>query len=159
MPHPPLHFPTRHSILPGALRTGGPLLLVLIPPGLAAAQTGAGAIPETPALPGGAMLQMLFGLALIIGVLFLGAYLLRRLNGGRAFGHTGPLRVVGGLMLSPRERIVLVEVGETWLVVGIVPGQIKTLHTLPKGELPAGKDAENRFGAWLKHVAERKNGN
>ena len=34
-----------------------------------------------------------------------------------------------------------------------------TKHTLPKGELPAGKDAENRFGVWLKHMAERKNGN
>ena len=105
------------------------------------------------------MLQMLLALALIIGLLFAGAVLLRRLNGGKAFGNTGPLRVVGGLMLSPRERIVLLEVGETWLVVGIVPGQIKTLHTLPKGELPAGKDAEGRFGVWLKHMAERKNEN
>ncbi|MDR3299563.1 MAG: flagellar biosynthetic protein FliO [Candidatus Accumulibacter sp.] len=103
------------------------------------------------------MLQMLFGLALVIGLLLLGAYLLRRLNGGRAFGNTGPLRIVGGLILSPRERIVLIEVGETWLVVGIVPGQIKTLHTLPKGELPASKDTENRFGLWLKHAVERKN--
>jgi flagellar protein FliO/FliZ len=52
---------------------------------------------------------------------------------------------------------VLLEVGETWLVVGIVPGQIKTLHTLPRGDLPAGKDAENRFGVWLRQVVERKN--
>jgi flagellar protein FliO/FliZ len=126
-------------------------------PGWAAAQTGA--IPETPGVSSGAMLQMLAGLALIVGLLFLGAWLLRRLNGGRAFGHTGPLRVVGGLMLGPRERVVLIEVGETWLVVGIVPGQIKTLHTLPKGEPPIGKDAESRFGAWLKHVAERKDEN
>jgi flagellar protein FliO/FliZ len=121
----------------------------------ASAQTGA--IPETPAVPGSAMLQMLLGLAFIVGLLLLGAYLLRRVNGGRTFGNTGPLRVVGGLMLSPRERIVLLEVGETWLVVGVVPGQIKTLHTLPRGELPLGKDAENRFSVWLKHVAERRN--
>jgi flagellar protein FliO/FliZ len=126
-----------------------------IVPAWAVAQTGA--IPETPGVSGGAILQMLLGLAFIIGLLLLGAYLLRRVNGGRAFGHTGPLRLVGGLMLSPRERIVLLEIGETWVVVGVVPGQIKTLYTLPKGELPAGKDAENRFGAWLKHVAERKN--
>ncbi|MDR3299028.1 MAG: flagellar biosynthetic protein FliO [Candidatus Accumulibacter sp.] len=124
-------------------------------PAWAAAQTGA--IPETPAVPGGAMLQMLFGLALIVGLLFLGAYLLRRFNGGGTFGNTGPLRVVGRLALSPRERIVLIEVGDSWIVVGIVPGQIETLHTLPKGELPVGKETENRFGLWLKHVAERKN--
>ncbi len=101
------------------------------------------------------MLQMLLALALIIGLLFVGTFLLRRLNGGKTFGLTGPLRIVGGLMISPRERIVLLEVGETWIVVGIVPGQIKTLHTLPKGELPPTKDADNRFGHWLKQMTER----
>lgn len=105
------------------------------------------------------MLQMLLGLAVVIGLLFAGAYLLRRLNGGRSFGNTGPLRIVGGLMISPRERIVLVEVGNSWVVVGIVPGQIKTLHTLPKGELPASGDGESRFGFWLKQMAERKHEN
>jgi flagellar protein FliO/FliZ len=139
-----------------ARRVGGISPLALLP-GWAAAQ--AGTIPETPGVAGGAMLQMLSGLALIIGLLLLGAYLLRRLNGGKAFGHTGPMRVVGGLMLSPRERIVLLEVGETWIVVGIVPGQIKTLHTLPRGELPPGQAPENRFGAWLKQMTERKHEN
>jgi len=105
-----------------------------------------------------AILQMLLGLLLIIGILFAGAYLLRKLNGGRSFGNSGPLRVVGGLMISARERIVLVEVGDSWLVVGIVPGQIKTLHTLAKGELPAQSD-EKPFGQWLKQVTERKNEN
>ncbi len=104
-------------------------------------------------------MQMLLSLCLIIGLLFLGAYVLRRLNGGRAFGNTGPLRIVGGLMVSPRERIVLLEVGETWIVVGIVPGQIKTLHTLPKGELPPVKENDKRFSHWLKQMTERTNEN
>lgn len=102
---------------------------------------------------------MLVGLTLIIGILFFGAYLLRRLNGGRSFGNSGPLRIVGSLMLSTRERIVLVEVGDTWIVVGIVPGQIKTLHTLAKGELPVAKSGEKPFGQWLKQISERNNEN
>jgi len=106
---------------------------------------------------GAALLQMLFGLILIIAVLFAAAYFMRKFNGDRGFGSSGPMRVVGGLMLSTRERIVLVEVGDTWLVVGIVPGQIKTLHTLPKGDLPSVSSAEKSFGQWLKQVTERKN--
>ena len=97
-----------------------------------------------------------------IGVLMMGAivaFLMRKLNDGRAFGQAGPMRIVAQLMISARERVVLLEIGEQWIVVGVVPGQIKTLHTLPKGELPAGKDAEGRFGVWLKHMAERKNEN
>lgn len=122
-----------------------------------AASAQSTAVPEAPGLPGNAMLQMLLALTFIIALLFLGAFLLRRLNGGKAFGITGPMRIVGGLMISPRERIVLLEVGETWIVVGIVPGQIKTLHTLPKGELPVTNDAEGRFGHWLKQMTERSN--
>jgi len=102
---------------------------------------------------------MLLGLTLIIGILFFGAYFLRKLNGGRNFGHSGPLRIVGGLMISTRERIVLIEVGDTWLVVGIAPGQITTLHTLPKGELAASSGSERPFGQWLKQISERNNEN
>ncbi len=117
----------------------------------ALAQGGA----ESPGVSTGAIAQMLLSLLLVIALLFLGAWLLRRLNGGRSFGGSGPLRVVGGLMISPRERIVLLEVEDTWLVVGIVPGQIKTLHTLPKGELPPPVAGDGAFAQWLKQIAER----
>ena len=111
---------------------------------------------EAPGASSAAILQMLFGLGAIIGLLFAGAWLLRRLNGGKPFGHAGPMKIVGGLMISARERILLVEVGESWLVIGVVPGQIKTLHTLPKGELPANSH-DKPFGQWLKQISERGN--
>lgn len=113
------------------------------------------AATDSPGASSGAILQMLLGLAVIIAILFVGAYLVRQMNGGRRFGHTGPLKIVGGLMISPRERILLVEVAGNWLVIGVVPGQIKTLHTLPKGELPANASPEAPFGQWLKHFTER----
>lgn len=103
------------------------------------------------------MLQTILGLAVVIGVLFVAAYALRKLNGRPGFGGGGPLRVVGGLMIGPRERIVLVEIDDTWIVVGLVPGQIRTLHTLPKGELNSGGSGEKHFAQWLKQITERKN--
>ena len=133
------------------IRTTSALLFSGLPLPLLA-QTPA---PEAPGVSSVAILQMLFGLAVIIGVLFAGAYLLRRLNGGQAFGHNGPMKIIGGLMISTRERIMLVEIGDTWLIVGVVPGQIKTLHTLPKGELPVDSGNEKPFGQWLKQFSER----
>jgi flagellar protein FliO/FliZ len=114
-------------------------------------------VPSAPGVSAGTMLQTGLGLLLVFGLLFLGAYLLRKFGSGRAFGMNGPLRVVGGLMISTRERIVLLEVGDVWLVVGVGPGQIRTLHTMPKGEIPASSSTEKPFGQWLKQMIEHKN--
>ena len=70
------------------------------------------------------------------------------------------MKVVGGVALGPRERIVLLEVGEEWLVIGVVPGQIRTLHRMVKGDatptdtLPVA--GEKPFNQWLQSVTERR---
>ncbi len=115
------------------------------------------ALPATPGLSAAAMLQSGLGLLLVFGILFLAAYLIRKFNPGQGFGRTGPLRVVGGLVIGTRERIVLIEVEDTWLVVGIGPGQIRTLHTMTKGESPPSAKDEKPFADWLNKMIERKN--
>lgn len=104
------------------------------------------------------MVQAFFGLLVILGLLALAAYLMRRMNGGRPFG-SGPLKLVGGIAVGNRERIIVVEVGDSWLVVGIAPGQMRTLHTLAKGELPADADPGMTvpFSHWLQQMMTRKN--
>jgi flagellar protein FliO/FliZ len=47
--------------------------------------------------------------------------------------------------LVPASASCCVEIGDTWIVVGLVPGQIRTLHTLPKGELKPGSDGERHL--------------
>lgn len=116
---------------------------------------------ETPA-PGvssGSYLQAALALALIIGLLMGAAWLARKISGGKVFGQGG-MKVIGGVALGPRERLVLVEVGDTWLVIGLVPGQIRTLHQLPKGKEPDFSDTTNGsadapFTQWLKSISER----
>lgn len=119
------------------------------------------AMAETTTTPGvsvGTYVQAMLALGLIVSLLLGTAWLARKVSGGKGFGQAG-MRIVGGVALGPRERIVLVEVGDTWLVVGIVPGQIRTLHTLPKGEvLPDGHSPANdkTFAQWLKQIVERR---
>lgn len=71
------------------------------------------------------------------------------------------MRVIGGVALGPRERIVLLEIGEQWLVIGIVPGQIRTLHRMAKGTtIPADNSpssAEKPFTQWLQAMTEQRN--
>lgn len=132
-------------------------------PLIAAAETARPAyVPPAPAaLSSGGILQVIFSLLLVLGAIVLVAWLLKRINlpqqGGRNL-----LKVVSGVAVGQRERIVLVEVGDTWLVVGVAPGSVRTLHTLPRSALPVGEASalegdQTKFQTWLKQVMEKKN--
>jgi flagellar protein FliO/FliZ len=112
-----------------------------------------------PGISAGTFMQTLLALGLIVALLGGTAWLARKVSGGKGFGRGG-MRVVGGVALGPKERIILVEVGEQWLVIGIVPSQIRTLHRLPKGAaIPdeIGAPASDRpFAQWLKQTMERR---
>ena len=107
--------------------------LLLTLPTTTLAALGAGRPAATPPDPVGAggMAQVLLGLLLVIGMIVGVAWLARR------FGHiqtdaTGALRVLGGLSMGPRERVVLVQVGDQQLLLGVAPGRVSTLHILDK---------------------------
>lgn len=73
---------------------------------------------------------MLVSLVLILGLFVLAAWLFKRYL--PQTGKGGPLKVVSATMVGPRERVVVVEVEDTWLVLGVGGGQVRTLHTLRK---------------------------
>ena len=87
----------------------------------------------------GPILAFLLILALIPAAL----WLLKRSGLGKfsAVGANASLRVVATLGLAPNQRIVTVEVGSgderRWLVLGVTPAGIQTLHTLPPQAEPA----------------------
>lgn len=84
---------------------------------------------KTEPVGAGDFLQMLFGLVLVLGIIFGMAWFIRRMGSFQQASH-GALRILGGLSVGQRERIVLVQVGEKQLLIGLAPGQIRTLHVL-----------------------------
>ncbi|MGR4067905.1 flagellar biosynthetic protein FliO [Billgrantia sp. C5P2] len=78
-------------------------------------------------------------LALVIAIIFVCTALLRRWNPQkRAAG--GHLQVIGSAALGNRERVVIVEVEGTWLVLGVGGGQVNKLHEL-KAPVESGENA------------------
>jgi flagellar protein FliO/FliZ len=59
-----------------------------------------------------------------------------------AISTRGWLRVVGGAMVGPKERVVLIEVGDTWLLLGVAASNVSLLHTLPKPPQSAAKEGD-----------------
>ncbi|MBR8373644.1 flagellar biosynthetic protein FliO [Burkholderia cenocepacia] len=87
-----------------------------------------------PSLGIGAVLQTLVGLAVVIGLVFACAWLARRF-GFQPARRGGPLKVVSSVGLGAKESATIVEIGDTWLVLGVAPGNVRLLHTLPAGSM------------------------
>lgn len=111
------------------------------------------------ALPAGGIAQAVIGLAAVLALVAGLAWLLKRYSGLRGTG-SGLIRIVGGAAVGQRERIVLVEVGGTWLLVGVAPGQVRALHTMPKAESAAQPEApqaaDDGFAGWLRRMSEKR---
>ncbi|NBS94049.1 MAG: flagellar biosynthetic protein FliO [Betaproteobacteria bacterium] len=85
---------------------------------------------------GSAMLQMVLSLLLVLALVVGSLTLLRRLRpGGLHSGAT--LRVVASTAVGPRESVVVVELGDEWLVLGVAPGAVRLLQSRPRGTTPA----------------------
>ena len=76
------------------------------------------------------MLTVLLSLGLILGGFIAVAWFARRYLPG--MGAQGAVKVVGTTAVGPRERVVVVEVDNTWLLLGVGGGNVRLLHTLPK---------------------------
>ena len=69
------------------------------------------------------------GLLLVVVVIFGLAWLMKRLNLSQ-HSQNGLLKIIAGLPLGTRDRIVLLQVGEEQILLGLSPGRIQKLHTL-----------------------------
>ncbi|VAX03931.1 Flagellar biosynthesis protein FliO [hydrothermal vent metagenome] len=75
------------------------------------------------------LLQTTLGLLAVLAVIVAIAWAVKRFGNLRG-GVQGQMKIVGGISLGTRERVVLLQVGEQQLVLGVAPGQIRTLHVL-----------------------------
>ncbi len=89
--------------------------------------------PPPAAVSSGSVVQVIGSLLLVLLAIVAVAWLLKRMNLAQQ-GTGNLLKVIGSVAVGQRERVVLVEVKDTWLLVGVGPGQIRTLHTMAKAE-------------------------
>jgi flagellar protein FliO/FliZ len=121
---------------------------------LAAYGACAGAADALPSA-GASLLQAIVGLALVLALIGAAAWVMRRI-GTPLSGSAGLLRTVASAALGPRERVVVIEIGDQWLVLGVTQQNVTPLHAMPKGQLPApGPGAMPAFAALLERARSR----
>lgn len=102
---------------------------------------------------GSGLVEVMLNLGLVIVAIVAFAWIVRRIQG--ATGHaSGALRVAGALSVGPKERVLLIDVGERQLVVGVTPGSMRTLHVLdePLTIATPGQDACGGFADRLARI-------
>ncbi|MCQ4312668.1 flagellar biosynthetic protein FliO [Stutzerimonas sp. VN223-3] len=101
------------------------------------------------------MTKLLFGLLLVIGLIFLLAWLLRRMQQLNPRGNQA-IKLISSHALGPRERLVLVQVGSEQVLLGLSAGRITPLHVLEEPvHLPDAEPANPEFAQRLMELLGR----
>ena len=106
-------------------------------PAAAAAGKGAAPIDMT-----ATMLKTAGGLALIIGLILVAVWFLRRFGGAGNYRGAGSIiRTLDTKMLGPRKYVTLLEIGSRTLALGVTEQSISLLAEMAEGEIPAREKA------------------
>ena len=79
-----------------------------------------------------AYVKVILGLLFVLGLFILSAWLFRRFGNGPMLAK-GQMKIVDGLHISNKERLILVDIKGKQLLLAITPGQITKLDTLYQG--------------------------
>jgi flagellar protein FliO/FliZ len=99
-------------------------------------------ISQPSAVPGSPLLQVSGALLGIIAFILVVAWLAKRVGlAGKTAGARG-LKLSASTSLGPRERVVIVEVEDARLVLGVTASNINVLHKLPPAPVSTEDSAE-----------------
>ena len=99
---------------------------------------------------GGQLTQLVLGLLLVLGLIFGLAWLLRRVQQAGPAGKGQVIELIGSRALGPRDRLVLVQVGNEQILLGLTPGTISALHVLKEPvQVPGTEQATPEFAQRL----------
>lgn len=87
------------------------------------------------------LMQVTLGLVAVLVLILALAWLARRF--GPLQGGSGTVRLLGGVSLGQRERAVLVQVKDKQLLLGVAPGNVRTLHVFDAPAAPEPSQTNN----------------
>lgn len=101
----------------------------------------------------GDFLSVFMSLLIVVAMVFMLGYLLRRFN----VTHTGSgqLKIVGSMALGTRERVLVIEVGAEQHLLGVTGQQITHLAKLEQ-PLPSATASKESFKSKLSHYMQGK---
>ena len=138
------------------------LAVLMLSPSLWAAEAAPG--------PAASLLRTMLGLIVVLAVMAAIAWFMKRVGPVARGGNAQALRIVGGVSVGSREKVVVLEVGGRWLVVGVAPGQGNAIADREAMEISPDTDVSNNvpgaqalaakgqaFAGWLRKALDKSN--
>jgi len=126
--------------------TRAALLASVLPASALAAGEAAPAVSAAP---------MLGALVAVIAAIFAAAFLFKRSGLQQSGAGAALVKPVATLALGAREKVVVVQVADRWLVLGVTSQSIQPLAELEAKELPAPSAAAAPFAGLLAKALKR----
>jgi len=126
----------------------------------ATAATTAAAVAAPVASSGvaGQLTQLVLGLLVVVGLIFTLAWLLRRVQRAGPAGKGQVIELIGSRALGPRDRLMLVQVGNEQILLGLSPGTITALHVMKEPiQVPDAQQATPEFAQRLMELLGKDN--
>jgi flagellar protein FliO/FliZ len=104
--------------------------------------------------------RVVVSLSAVIGLLMCVAWYAKK-TGGRRAVVASAIKIVGGVNVGRHEKVLVVEVADQWIVVGVGSGNIQALSTMsrPSGEAAAGQTEQVQvagFRSWLTKAIDKR---
>ena len=110
------------------MRYGMTALLLSAAPVLQAQESAVPALGNAPELlSAGYLMQVVGSLAIVFGAVVLMAVVVKRVNRSPSTGKAS-LSVMGSTNVGTREKVVLINAAGQQILVGVAPGNVRTLH-------------------------------
>lgn len=71
--------------------------------------------------------QITVSLMVVLAVLFAFGFILKKINSIHLPSKSG-VKVISSTSVGPKERVVVVQMQDTWLVLGVAPGHVSLLN-------------------------------
>jgi flagellar protein FliO/FliZ len=91
--------------------------------------------------------KMISGLAIVLAVMAAVAWAIKRVLPNISNNHQSVARVISSVSVGSRERVVVVQVADRWIVVGVAPGQVNGIANLDVASQQALENISNNHAS------------
>ncbi len=104
-------------------------VIILMPSTIFASDESTATVINTGPINADNMMQLVIGLMIVLACIVVLAWIAKRMNHLQS-STGGMLKIIGGLNIGTKEKIVLLQVGSEQILIGVTQSNISKLHLL-----------------------------